>query len=88
MIAKATQTARMSELGIHDGKGANVRSLAAIRGHMTPKTRIGQAAAAPTRADSHTFSRELVGPKSATTAHPKRAERMLPSDRVIRARSP
>ena len=49
---------------------------------------MGHAAAAPTRADSHTFSRELVGPKSATTAHPKRAERMLPSDRVTRARSP
>jgi transposase len=88
MTAKATQTARMSELGIHGGKGANVRSVAATRGHITPRTRIGHAAAAPTRADSHTFSPELVGPKSATTAHPKRAERMLPSDRVMRASSP
>src|SRR5262249_5015166 len=31
-------------------------------------------------------SRGLVGPKSATTAQPKSAERMLPSDREMRAR--
>jgi Periplasmic binding protein len=70
-----------------DTRGKPEEGTAAARGHITPR-RSGQAAAAPTRADSHTFSLGLVGPKSATTAHPKRAERMLPNERVIRARRP
>src|SRR5215468_4258716 len=85
-MARPIQTPRTSQLGTHGGKYAKVRATAARRGHIALRIRSGQAAAAPTRAESHTFSRGLVGPKSATTAQPKSAERMLPSDRDMRER--
>ena len=56
-------------------------------GHTTPITSSGHAAAAPTSAESHIFSRGLVGPKSATTAHPNRADMMLPRERLMSART-
>ena len=61
--------------------------MVASRGHTTPTRRSGHAAAAPTRADSHIFSRGLVCPNRATTAQPNSADRILPSDREMSARS-
>src|SRR5215470_13845316 len=86
MMARPIHTERMSQPGIHCGNGTNAKAITARRGQIAPRIKSGQAAAAPTRADSHTFSRGLVGPKSATTAQPKSAERMLPSDREMRAK--
>src|SRR5215471_5817494 len=86
MMARPIHIERMSQPGIDSGNGTNAKAITARRGQITPRIRSGHAAAAPTRADSHTLSRGLVGPKSATTAQPKSAERMLPSDREMRAK--
>src|SRR5215813_5394096 len=86
MMARPIHAERMSQLGTDSGKGTKAKAVTTRRGQITPRIRSGQDAGAPTSADSHTFSRGLVGPKSATTAQPKRAERMLPSDREIRAK--
>src|SRR5262249_22187273 len=55
-MARPIQTPRTSQPGTHGGKYAKVRATAARRGHIAPRIRSGQAAAAPTRAESHTFS--------------------------------
>src|SRR5262249_3430297 len=56
-------------------------------GAATPISKIGQAAAAATRADSHIFLAPLVSPKRATTAQPNTADNTRPSERLTRARS-
>ena len=84
--AKRTQTRRIDQVGIREGRGTKARTRVASRGQTMPSRRIGQAAAAPTRPESHAFSRLVVWPKSATTAHPKSDDRMLPSERLMRAR--
>ena len=86
MTARAIQIRRIAQVGTQWGSGAKVRASVASRGQTTPITRSGHAAAAPTSAESHIFSRGVVGPKSATTAHPKRADMMLPNERLMRAR--
>src|SRR5215472_5329663 len=72
MMARPIHTERMSQPGIDSGNGTNAKAITARRGQITPRIRSGHAAAAPTRADSHTLSRGLV--------------RMLPSDREMRAK--
>ena len=82
------QIRRMTQVGAQEcGSGAKFRTSVASRGHTTPITSSGHAAAAPTSAESHIFSRGFVGPKSATTAHPNRADMMLPRERLMRART-
>jgi hypothetical protein len=85
---RVIQTSRITQVGTQEcGSGAKLRSSVASRGHTTPIRRRGHAAAAPTSAESHIFSRGFVGPKSATTAHPKRADMMVPSERLRSART-
>ena len=85
--ARKIQASRIDHAGMAWGSGTKARTIAAARGHTIPKSRMGHAAAAPTRADSHTFSLPLVVPKSATTAHPNRAPTTRPSERDMRART-
>jgi hypothetical protein len=85
--ARNIQIRRITQVGTQlCGSGTKARTSVASRGHTTPIRRRGHAAAAPTSAESHIFSRGLVGPKSATTAHPNRADVMVPSERLRSAR--
>src|SRR5919197_2587923 len=86
--ASVIQTTRTVQLGTQPGSGTKAKTHTAIFGAAMPSRRIGQTAAAATRADSMVFSPLPVWPKRATTAQPKIADRMRPTDRlasVIRA---
>ena len=83
--ASAIQTTRTVQLGIQPGSGTKPSTNTASLGMAMPSSKIGQAAAAPTSADSMVFSAGAVWPKRATTAQPKMAEVMRPSERVTSA---
>ncbi len=83
--ASAIQTTRTVQLGIQSGSETKPSTNAASLGMAMPSSRIGQAAAAPTSADSMVFSAGAVWPNRATTAQPKMAEVMRPSERVTSA---
>src|SRR5262245_47185418 len=85
--ANTIQATRTTQDGTPAGSGTNARTRATVFGATIPIRRMGQAAAAPTTAERATFSAPLVCPKRATTAQPKMADRMRPTERLTRARS-
>jgi len=77
--ARAIQTTGTIHAGTQPGSGTNARTRADNRGRVTPISKSGHAAAAPTSTDSPIFLRGLVSPKSATIAHPNSADTMRPA---------
>src|SRR5262245_5928237 len=64
--------------------GTNATRKAASLGNARPTSKTGHTAAAPTRPDSQSFCVPPTRPKSATTAQSKSAEKILPTDRLMR----
>jgi hypothetical protein len=79
-IASAIQITRSQRLGTDLPIGTKATMSSAIFGTITPSSRMGQAAAAATTAESRVCSLGEVVPKSARTAQPKMAFRALPAD--------
>jgi hypothetical protein len=78
--ARPSQTRRTIQLGTRCDSGTKATRKVAILGKAIPTSRIGQATAAPTSADSSVCCLGEVRPNSATTAQPKMAFRILPAD--------
>ena len=85
--ASAIQMMRSQRLGTDLESGTKETTNSVTRGTTMPRTSSGHAAAAATTADSMVCSFGEVWPKSATTAHPKIALRIFPTDRVRRLMS-
>ena len=86
-MASAIHTIRTVQVGTHRGRGTNARTSAATLGTAMPISRMGHAAAAATSPDSQILAEPLVCPNNATTAHPNKVDKMLPSERETRLRT-
>ena len=82
--ASAIQTIRSQRVGTDLESGTKEMTNSVTFGTAMPSSSSGQAAAAPTTAERTVCSLGDVCPNSATTAQPKMALRIFPSDRVIR----
>src|SRR5512143_1202181 len=84
--ARKIQPRRTADVGTYFGSGTNASTKAASFGATMPTRSSGQAVAAARRAESQACSRSLVLPKRARTAQPRRALKILPAEREMRAR--
>ena len=78
--ANPIQTSRSQKLGTDFPSGTKATTSSATLGTITPRMRMGQAAAAATTTESSVCSFGEVCPKRAITAQPKMAFSALPAD--------